>query len=586
MQTFRIPSRAEFLAMKRQGLAPPVPPDTQGVGSQSGRRVPSRAEFLAMKQAGHSDTFGVAGLQLNGEVPSRDEFMAMKQSGQVPQGATGQNQPSSPGQTDTLDYLKNAVLGFAARGNQAMTALNPVATQEDYDRIAAEKAWMEQNRGAGLGEVLADIAITAPAGGVGSLAGRALGTGALEGLTTPGGTIDKIKQAGYMALSSGLGEGVANMVGRAIHPFRTPADAKPLVQAADRLEIPLSAANRTGNKALQSLDAGLDWMVGSSKPQAARKLAQREAWQKSILGQAGEYANAPTPEVMGALKDRLSSVYDDIASRNSINIDAQLKADLKSVSDQYLAKMPTTQKGIVKSYLKDFNRLGGSMPARSYQNVRSLLDKQARGYANSDPATAQALLSIRSAMDNAMNRSVSPEDAAALMQNNREWGIMRTIEKAIDPLSGQLSPDKFLNELAKRNPNSMIYGKGDQTLNELARVGKEFVSRKVGDSGTAQRGYMMDLLKTPGLIGAGLGYAGSDGDIGGALHGAGMGILGSVLAPKLASRMMWDNGYLSKGMIDLTEGMRAQILSEMGRQGGIAAQHVLTARHPRRENAR
>jgi hypothetical protein len=560
MQQFNIPTRAEFMAMKRLGIAP-RPEESLALVRQADKLAPA--------------------------VPSRAEFMAMTQSGQAPPvPPASQVAGAPPGDNGALDYMKNMAYGFAARGNQAMTALNPFATQEDYDRIAAEKAWTEQNKGAGLGEILADLAITAPAGGAGGLAGRALGTGALEGLTTPGGTVDKIKEAGYMALSSGLGEGVANIVGKAIHPFRTGADTKPLAKAADRLGIPLSAANRTGNPALKYADSVLDTMFGSSKAQAGRKLTQRQSWQSKIIGEAGESGDMASPEVMGAMKDRLSSVYDDIASRNSINIDTQLKADLKQVSDQYLNRLPTSQKGIVKSYLKDFGKHGAKMRGSSYQNVRSLLDRQARSYSNSDPATAQALLSIRDAMDRAMTRSVSPEDAAALMQANREWGIMRTIEKATDPVTGEISPKKFMNELTRRNKSSVIYGRGDQTLTELARVGKEFIGETLPNSGTAQRAYMMDLLKTPGLIGAGLGYAGSDGDIGAALHGAGMGILGTVLVPRLASRMLWNNGYLSKGLIDLTEGARSQILSEMGRQAGIAAQHGLTARHPRRENAR
>lgn len=569
----RIPTREEFMRMKQN----------QDSGSQAGQapqgKIPTREEFMAMKRLGIApraeEAFSMAGMRVNElapDIPTRAEFLAMKQAGEVPSGDGG-----------ILDYAKNAALGFAARGNQAMTALNPFATQADYDRIAAEKAWMEQHSGSGLGEVLADIAITAPAGGVGSLAGRALGTGALEGLTTPGGTIDKIKEAGYMALSSGLGEGVANLVGRAIHPFRASAETKPLVQAAEKMGINLNAAQRTGNKALQYADSALDTLPFSSGPQAAAKKLQRQAWQKQVLGQAGEYADTATPEVMGALKDRLSGVYNDIASRNVINIDSTLKADLKQVSDQYLTRLPTTQKGIVKSYLNDFTKMG-KLPASAYQDARSMLDKQARAFANSDPATAQALLSIRSAMDNAFQRSVSPEDYANLIQANKEWGIMRTIEKAIDPATDTLSPKKLMNEVTRRNKSGVIYGRGDQSLAELARVGKSFIGETLPDSGTAQRSYMMDLLKGSGLIGAAGGYYGSDGDIGAALQGAGMGMLGTVIVPRLASRMMQNpNGYLSKGLIDLTEGMRSQILSEMGRNAGIGMEHLLTAKHPRKD---
>jgi hypothetical protein len=580
-----IPTRAEFLAMKRAGQIPQQ--TTQSPMQEEQTRIPTRAEFLQMKRLGIAprpeETFSIAGMSVNdlpqeeqpsNDVPTREEFLAMKRAGQLP--AQTENQPDEAG---VLDYMKNAALGFAARGNQAMTALNPFATQEDYDRLAREQEWVRQNTGAGLGEVLADMALTAPAGGAGGLAGRALGTGALEGLTTPGGAIDKIKEAGYMALSAGLGEGAANMLGRAIHPFRAGSkEVKALVKAAEKRGIPLSAANRTGNKSLQAADAALDWMPFSAKGQAESKLAQRKAWEKAIIGEAGEWGDTASPEVMGAMKDRLSSVYDDIASRNVINMDDALRADLRQVNDKLLSRLPTNQRGIVKSYLRDFAKTG-KIPAATYQETRSLLDKQARGFANSDPGTAQALMSIRDAMDKAFQRSVSPDDYAALMQANKEWGVMRTIEKATDPLTGHISPEKFMNEIGRRSKDKLIYGRGDQTLTELAKVGKEFIGKKVPDSGTAQQSFMTDMISKPWLLGGLSGYYSHEGDdpIGAALQGAGLGMLGSIIAPKVASHMLWSpNGYLSKGLIDLTEGVRSQVLSEMGRNAGIGLERVLT----------
>jgi hypothetical protein len=174
---------------------------------------------------------------------------------------------------------------------------------------------------------------------------------------------------------------------------------------------------------------------------------------------------------------------------------------------------------------------------------------------------------------------VSPDDYAALMQANKEWGVMRTIEKATDPLTGHISPEKFMNEIGRRSKDKLIYGRGDQTLTELAKVGKEFIGKKVPDSGTAQQSFMTDMISKPWLLGGLSGYYSHEGDdpIGAALQGAGLGMLGSIIAPKVASHMLWSpNGYLSKGLIDLTEGVRSQVLSEMGRNAGIGLERVLT----------
>jgi hypothetical protein len=493
---------------------------------------------------------------------------------------------SMPAQADQqkesslLDSLKNSAYGFAARGNQAMTALNPFADQEDYNRIAAEQQWVKQNSGAGVGEILADMAITLPAGGLGSIPARALASGGLEGATEAGGLVDKIKAAGYGALGSGLGEGVANGVGFLLQPFRAVADpaADALRAKAKAMNIPLNAAQSTGNKTLGYLDSALDYIPSSSSAQQEAKQAQRLAWQKKLFSEGGEYADAPTQETMGLMKDRISGVYETVAGRNDITVDALLKSDLAKVKADTLGRIPTNQKGIVKSYLNDFDTApqGAFISGKTYQDIRSMLDKQAKAFKNSDPATYQALSDIRGAADRAMARSSSPADAAAWDRANHDWMVMKNIEQATDPTNATVSAAKLMNNLARKDSNRVIYGKGDQALTDIGKVGKKFIGDKLPDSGTAQRSAMINMLTGGGLGGAGAIVGASLGED--PVTGGGLGLLGtglfSILAPKAAQKMLWNqNGYLSKGLIDMNKELmpgllRSRALSELGRLSG------------------
>lgn len=544
-------------------------------------RIPTREEFMRMRQEEAQATEQEA-------IPTREEFMAMKQANQVPQA------PLADDETGVMDLIKNAGLGFAARGNQAMAALNPWA---DRERIAAEQQWVKENTGAGLGQAAADMMIQAPmnvvmpGAGVAGVAARAVGSGLVEGATRPGTLREKAGEAALGASGSVAGDTLGSALKMLNTPFKklnTEAQKK-IVAMADRLGIPMSAANRTGNKALQVMDSVLDTMPTSASMQAGSKGAQKEAWTRMVFEQGGENANIASPEVMGAMKDRLSATYTDIASRNVINIDNQLIRDLDQVRIDQLKRVPTNQKGVVKSYLDDILRKiprnrQAQISALTYQDMRSMLDKQARALERSDPITSGALRSIRSAMDDAMQRSVSPEDFSALMQTNKEWGVMRSIERAADPLTGEISPKKFISELTKRNSNGMLYGRGDQTLNDLARIGKELIGEKIGESGTGPRTFMQNILKSPiTMMGAG-----GAGMAAGGIPGAVAGVAGSALLPMGVSKMMWSpRGYLSEGMIDLSKEIIPGLTREgafdiMSRGAGIGLSRKVTEKPEKR----
>jgi len=482
---------------------------------------------------------------------------------------------------DTGNPLMNAIRGFAGRGNQAMAAINPLA---DTERLAAEKEWMKTHPGADIGSTIADIAMTLPAGGLGSMAARALGTAAIEGSTRPGSIQDRFEEAALGAAGSGLGEGIGKAASFLIKPFSESTDivTKALIKKARDLGVPLNAANITGNKALNYADSALDFIPSSSGAQEVFKKGQREAWQKALLKQGNESGTSATPETLGAMKDRISAIYNDVASRNALNVDSQLKQELAAIQTKYGQIIPVNQKNIVKKYLSDFSRPpeGAEISGKTYQEIRSMLDKQSKSFRNSDPATYGALSDIRKSIDAAMDRSLTNPariggnagDREAWRQANNDWMVMKNIEDATDPLKGDVSPARLLNNLSRKDPNRVKYGKGNQELTDIARVGKQFISPSTQDSGTAQRQMMIRLLQGGGLgsLGAMAYYDPKSAAIAG-----GAGVLGGILMPKAAGSMMRNaDGYLVKGLVDLSKETlpgvtREAIIKELMRNAGV-----------------
>ncbi|MCK9622153.1 MAG: hypothetical protein M0R47_16655 [Methylobacter sp.] len=505
---------------------------------------------------------------------------------------------TQPTITDEGNPIINALRGFSARGNQAMNALNPLASPEDDARIAGEQEWVKQNSGAGVGSTLADMAITAPAGGIGGAIPRILATGYAEGLTHNGNFQDKMEEMAAGSLGAGVGEGAAKVIGFLAQPFKKAAGSAidtvtdGLRNKARDIGINLNAAQETGNRTLQAVDKQLSVLPSSSEFQAAQKEGQRLAWQEALFKQGGENANMATPDVMGGMKSRISGVYDDVAGRNSLMVDPQFKADLSDIEKTLMERIPVNQKNIVASYLRDFGTApeGAAIAGKQYQDIRSMLDKQSKAFRNSDPATAEALKRIRGSADSAMERSLigqnsnalpsktGADDLEAWRKANKDWSVMRTIETAVDPETATIRPNILLNKMRQRDPNRVIYGAGDQEFTDIAKVGKAFIPDKAPDSGTAINSAIVKALTGGSVLG---GTAGADYAISrDPAEAAGVGaasLAASILGPKAAARAMWkDGGYLSKGLADLTKEVtpgltRQRIIAEILRNAGNQA---------------
>jgi hypothetical protein len=481
--------------------------------------------------------------------------------------------PKQEPQLDDPSFL----VGMGKRFNEAARGLG----FDGVEPYAPADKRIDDSTAGMLGGVAADMALTAPAGLAGGALKRIVGTGLTEALTNKD---NRVENAVTGAVGAGMGEALGSALKFAVNPFKNAANPikDDLIAKASAMGIPLNAAQQTGNKALQYMDSALDAIPSSAAFQQEQKDLQRKAWQKALFAQGGENADGATSDVMGAMKDRISKSYNSIHGRNNLIIDQELKDALLKVEQGQLSRLPTNQKPVIQSYLDDFGALniGDKMTGKQYQDLRSMIDKQAKGFKNSDPFTSDALKSIRGATDSAMARNLSGFDKPLLKKANNDWATMKSMERAIDPTTGNVSPALLINGLKKQDANRVLYGKGNQDLTDIAKVGKEFISSKVPDSGTAQRAAMMSMLKGTALAGAGADFAVDQDptDITGLLAAP---ILAATI-PKAAAKAMWKKGggYLSKGLLDLNKEVvpgltRGGILEFATRNAGLQAGKAL-----------
>lgn len=316
---------------------------------------------------------------------------------------------------------------------------------------------------------------------------------------------------------------VPALASRAISPFG--GAISPQRQAAiDALEaegVPLTAGQKTGSTSLRYMESEL-----GGNTAAALMEDQANAFTNAAMQRAGAQGLATTDN-MAANADRLGQGFRDISARNTLTADGPLLRDMLSTLNEYNAVLPSEQKRILGNIASDIGERikagGGTMSGTDYQTIRSRLGKLSHNARNTDTNLSEAYRGLRNSLDNAMARSVSPEDAAEWARLRQQYGNMKVLEKAATGAGegaalGTISPAKLRQAAVAGRQGQYARGTGD--FDELARSGQA-VMTPLPNSGTAGR------LRAQN-IGAGV-LAG-----GGALAGGLPGMIAGMVAPRVA----------------------------------------------------
>lgn len=311
--------------------------------------------------------------------------------------------------------------------------------------------------------------------------------------------------------------------------------------------IPLTAGERTGSNAMRWMESVAGDMPLSSGAAQARKQAQAAALDRAMTGHAFDPAELaargipagealPSTRVMAAGRESLSDEYNRLAAANQLRSDPQLHRDLLGAQTRYEnLTLPSQRAGGARDIEQIRNEIvdrliagQGQMPGDVYQATRSRLGTHAKAAENADPYLAGAFRDMRAAMDAAMRRGLSPQDAAAWALNNQRWGNMRQLEQAAASAGEHLSPAGIAQSV--RSGRAGQYARGAGGMDELARAAKDVLT-PLPQSGTAPRTGYQQLFNTPFLLTSGAGAAAGAG-----LGFGPLGVLGAALAPHAFSR--------------------------------------------------
>ena len=401
------------------------------------------------------------------------------------------------------------------------------------------------------GQYASTIAEFAPAalipGGAAGSAGRAVAAKTLNTVApaitseTAGQLTKDTPYEPYARFAGGVGGGV---VGARLATPIGPAEGAyaRAVAALEKEGIPLTAGQRTGSKKLQWTESNaVDMPVVGG--QAARiQAAPREALDRAVtqriydpaeLAARGvpEGVHLPDPRVATAGPQSLSDAYTRLTQAPFVtnpqfqNRMTRAQAEYERLVNPHKrsANIENTQNDIIDRLVAGQGRMAGD----EYQAIRSQIatDIRAPGI---NPREKTALVEYKRALDEAYLAGLSPADAAALMQNNRRYALMKQIQPAVDTATETLSPAKLAQTVRSRRGAQYSARQGD--LDELANAAAT-VMKPLPQSGTAPR--MAAQFGGGGVIGGTVGTI-VGGPVGTAI-GAGVGAVAPLVPSYLAT---------------------------------------------------
>lgn len=468
---------------------------------------------------------------------------------------------------------REAVLGLAGRAAGAIAGpkaaegvekLRPLAqflpfmsgptTEENKATVegATGKFYEPQTTGGRYAERIAEFApgaalpgggriariASALSGGAGSVAGGDVAASAFGEGARP-----------YGDLAGGVAGGLTpNVLARGVTPVATSPERQRLVEALRNEGVnSLTAGQRTGNKALQYAESILGDAPGAGQGASRIQQQGQRQFTEAAVRRAGAQG-AATPEVLAENNRRLGDAFADLSARNTMAPDNQFINDIVRSVANYRRVPDSQQRAMVQGYVDDIvgHVNAGGMPGREYQEMRSRLSRQANSLRNSDPTLSEALRDMRNALDNAMRRSISPDDRQAWDTARREYGAQKVLEKSASrageaTAEGNIVPANLRNTVAAENRGAYARGEGD--FSELARAGSA-VMAPLPNSGTGQRVAINSIATA---LGGGVGSAGG-------YPGAMLGAAAGAAAPAAAGRALMSRpaqAYLGNTLVDL-----------------------------------
>lgn len=416
-----------------------------------------------------------------------------------------------------LPVLGGAWLDAAQKARAALQGVPLEAVQQETAETRAANP-ISSTVGGVAGTVLPLLA-----GGATTVGGRLLGvTGtvpeqilmgglsnaALSGADTlaRGGTLEQARDNALLGGSIGavapFALGTAGKFGNALLGKTSPEVAQLADLARSKYGIPIGPGQISESPMVKVADSVVNKMPFSGG--TVSNAQQASAFNRAVSKVFGENAASITPDVMGRASTRIGDMFEDAAGKTP-QIVGDPSFDQKILDVMTNAQMSLTEqqmKPLMQQFdniVRKFQQGKGSITGEVYQELTKKGSPLWNAMKSGDPGIRDTALALRSVLDDAFERSASPEVVQMLRTARAQWKAMKTVEDLVEKSpTGDINPALLMGAVRK-SYGDMAYGGGGD-LADLARIGQQFL-KAPPSSGTAERLAVMNMLTKVGGVG-------------------------------------------------------------------------------------
>lgn len=275
-----------------------------------------------------------------------------------------------------------------------------------------------------------------------------------------------------------------------------------VVDAAKQAGMKLTPGQETGSTPLQYLESVFADLPLSSGPQRKVFDEQRKVLNRRAMATTGIDADDASPETLDEAYDVLGKQFENLADISQIQIDPKFFDDVQSIAANYSRRLSTDIKPVFKSYVDDIMDMkkivdenpqkAFTIDGKTYRVIGTDLRTAARK--TNDDNLSDALIGLVNSLDGLMTRNVAPEIAAGWSTARNQYRNLKTIDKAMqggtqaERTAGDVPLSGLRGAVKAADPNTYSRGgRGDNTLNQLSRIGDMIGASRPPNSGTDTR---------------------------------------------------------------------------------------------------
>lgn len=351
----------------------------------------------------------------------------------------------------------------------------------------------------------------------------------------------------------GLTAGAESLAGNATRSSISPETAQLAQLGRDTYNIPITAAQMSGNRMVKTADSVLKSIPFSGHGDLDHEV--QTAVNSAVSRTFGEDAPRITPAVMANARARIGGVLQDVEARNPVNFDHQTVNDLADIESNARSSLTDPEYSVIRrqldgvlTNLQPNDQIAGTTYG-SLMHKGAPLDAAAN---SKNPNISQYAGDIKDALRGSLQRSLTGDDAAAYQQARTQWKNMKTVEPltqsadvvgGASPSTGDINPTLLRAVVNKSYKDVPYRAPGEIPLNDIADIAQRFL-KETPTSHTSERGWMLHMLSGLGgaaFEGGGIPSAGTALAAGGGLltsAGLARGASKALQSDALANRMI------------------------------------------------